>query len=876
MGGRLALAIGLVTCALLALVPASALAGSAITTALSLPSNVAVGDNDVQGEVIVTNANTPPDGSTTICDHDDTGTCAGSPGITLIPSCSVPDATGCAAIGADPDVFRIDPTATGAVGSACAGALFTVTEISEAFGTVRFDPASPEIQLSSQSQCRISFTFDVLKLPVDATGVIGMQPGLQTRQRVAASAVSDQDESASATASGSVTVKLAAPTLTGTDPSSPGNDNSPEIKGSAPAGTSQVRLYANAMCDGAHVAQGSRDDFASPGFTVSVGDNSTTQFSAIVTDSGGGTSACSTTNVAYEEDSAPPAAPVVADTAPESPANANAPRIVGTAAGTTVHVYANSTCSGAPAAQGSADDFASPGLAVTVADNSTTVFYATTTDGAGNVSPCSTSFATYVEDSIPPAAPTGTSSDPASPSNDNTPQITGSAPAGTTVTLYTNATCTGAPAGTASAATFASQGITVTVADNSTTTFYVTTTDTAGNVSSCTPTGTTYVQDAIAPEPPVLSSTTPASPANDNKPLVRGTAQAGATVRLYADASCAGAPAGEGSAARLQSPGLSVTVADNSTTTFYADATDAAGNPSACSPSSVSYLEDSIAPQTVIDSGPPETGAPSTATFTFSSPDPGVRFECRLDLGAYAACASPHTVSGLAGGSHQFEVRAVDSAGNADASTAGRTFAVAGGTAPPPGAVPPPATRAQPGCLGIKGTLWVGTNGRNLRTGGRGTDLMFGLGGNDALRGQGGLDCLYGGNGIDLLYGASGNDRLYGGAGNDRVDGQAGSDRVSGQSGNDRLYGGAGNDVLAGAAGKDQLVDRRGRDRLSGGAGNDRIDARDATLAGRRGIDVITCGKGIDTVLADRRDRVAKDCEKARLIRRSLPTVSAR
>jgi hypothetical protein len=51
-----------------------------------------------------------------------------------------------------------------------------------------------------------------------------------------------------------------------------------------------------------------------------------------------------------------------------------------------------------------------------------------------------------------------------------------------------------------------------------------------------------------------------------------------------------------------------------------------------------------------------------TATVTFSSADPGARFECGLDGGAWRPCASPLQVPGA----HQLAVRSVDAAGNAD------------------------------------------------------------------------------------------------------------------------------------------------------------------------------------------------------------------
>ena len=46
-------------------------------------------------------------------------------------------------------------------------------------------------------------------------------------------------------------------------------------------------------------------------------------------------------------------------------------------------IYASGTCSGSPVAQGSAGAFASPGITVSVVDNTTTQFRATATDAAG-------------------------------------------------------------------------------------------------------------------------------------------------------------------------------------------------------------------------------------------------------------------------------------------------------------------------------------------------------------------------------------------------------------------------------------------------------------------------------------------------------------
>jgi hypothetical protein len=178
------------------------------------------------------------------------------------------------------------------------------------------------------------------------------------------------------------------------------------------------------------------------------------------------------------------------------------------------------------------------------------------------------------------------------------------------------------------------------------------------------------------PAAPTLTGTDPVSPANANNPGVKGDAEAGSTVRLYTDASCSGDPAATGSAAGFASPGLPVAVADDTSTTVRATATDEAGNTSACSASSITYVEDSTAPETAIDSGPEGATADATPTFTFSSSEPGSSFECSVDGGAFASCSSPYTTEPLANGTHTFAVRATDPGGNTDATDATRTFEV--------------------------------------------------------------------------------------------------------------------------------------------------------------------------------------------------------
>ncbi|MFT4034935.1 MAG: hypothetical protein QM679_05115 [Patulibacter sp.] len=132
------------------------------------------------------------------------------------------------------------------------------------------------------------------------------------------------------------------------------------------------------------------------------------------------------------------------------------------------------------------------------------------------------------------------------------------------------------------------------------------------------------------------------------------------------------------------------TVASGSTTTrsirVRAVGANGAVDPS---PASRSWYYDTTAPETSITASP-KLGlvAPGgKATLSFAVSDPTGRgcdaaaqrydcptTQCRLDSGSWSACTSPHTTAALTEGSHSFAVRAVDEAGNADATPATTTL----------------------------------------------------------------------------------------------------------------------------------------------------------------------------------------------------------
>src|SRR5262249_17613180 len=71
----------------------------------------------------------------------------------------------------------------------------------------------------------------------------------------------------------------------------------------------------------------------------------------------------------------------------------------------------------------------------------------------------------------------------------------------------------------------------------------------------------------------------------------------------------------------------------------------------------------------------------TTATFAFHSTESGSSFQCRLDGESFSPCSSPKGYSGLSDGSHTFQVRATDEAGNTDQTPAVFTWTV--DTTPP-------------------------------------------------------------------------------------------------------------------------------------------------------------------------------------------------
>ncbi|MBT9557574.1 MAG: DUF11 domain-containing protein, partial [Myxococcales bacterium] len=90
---------------------------------------------------------------------------------------------------------------------------------------------------------------------------------------------------------------------------------------------------------------------------------------------------------------------------------------------------------------------------------------------------------------------------------------------------------------------------------------------------------------------------------------------------------------------------------------------------------------DGTPPATAFDVTEPNPTPDPTGDFDFSSNEAGVTYECRLGAAAFAPCTEVYSTSALTDGTYTLEVRAIDVAGNVDATPASHTWTI--DTTPP-------------------------------------------------------------------------------------------------------------------------------------------------------------------------------------------------
>jgi Bacterial Ig-like domain len=190
------------------------------------------------------------------------------------------------------------------------------------------------------------------------------------------------------------------PSPQGTTPSSPGNDTSPRVFGSAAECGSQVNLYTSPGCAGSPLSTGSATAFASPGIPIAVPQNASTMIYAQAVSVANVPSGCSN-GITYVEDSIPPSVGVdsgpsgtTTDTTPTFAFNAtDAVGPITFRCSIDTGTASFRACSG----PGNSDTPSSPLAA------GAHTFRVEATDGAGNTAVATRSFTVQIPQ--PPAAP---------------------------------------------------------------------------------------------------------------------------------------------------------------------------------------------------------------------------------------------------------------------------------------------------------------------------------------------------------------------------------------------------------------------------------------------------------------------------------------
>ncbi len=272
--------------------------------------------------------------------------------------------------------------------------------------------------------------------------------------------------------------------------------------------------------------------------------------------------------------------------------------------------------------------------------------YAALTDGAhtftvraknaaGTVDPTPATRTWTVDGTAPTVTITTT---PTNPSNDPTPSF-GFTSADATATFECQID--------ASAFVACSSPFTATTLAEGAHTFGVRGTDPVGNVGATA----TYAW-VIDLTPPVITITsTPASPTASRTGTFTFTVSEGSpTCKLDAGAFVA------------CTSGVSYTSLADGSHMFTVQAADALGN---VGMAAYTWTIDGTPPVVTITGSPPNPSASHTGTFTFTVSEGSPT--CKVDAGAFAACASGISYSSLADGSHTFTVQSVDALGNVGA-----------------------------------------------------------------------------------------------------------------------------------------------------------------------------------------------------------------
>ncbi len=461
------------------------------------------------------------------------------------------------------------------------------------------------------------------------------------------------------------TTPPAAPVVT-----APANGSRTAITTPTVSGTAEANSTITVFIDG--VSAGSTTANASGAWTFTTATLADGAHTARVTatDSVGNVSASSNTNT-FTVDTTPPAAPVVTAPANGSRTASSTPSISGTAeAGSTVSVIIDGVTAGTTTASGTgAWTFTSPALA----DGAHTA-RATSADAVGNVS-VSSNTNTFSVDTTPPVAPVVIAPADGALIGSNTPNVTGTAEANATITVFID----GVSAGTTTADASGAWTFTTATLSDGAHTARSTAQDAVGNVSVSSNTNT-FTVDTTPPAASLVASPANGSQTADNTPTLTGTAEANSTVTVFIDGASVGTTTANASGAWTLDAPLSLTDGVHSA---FVTATDAAGNVSASSNTNT-FTVDTAAPaapvvasplngSVVADNTPTFTGtAEANATITVFIDGVAAGTTLADATGAWSFDA-PVT---LADGTHTARATSTDAAGNVSLSSNTNSFTV--------------------------------------------------------------------------------------------------------------------------------------------------------------------------------------------------------
>ena len=460
--------------------------------------------------------------------------------------------------------------------------------------------------------------------------------------------------------------------------SSPGNDSTPTIEVTGTNGDT-MGLFTNAGCTqsvGSAIVGSGKASIT----TSTIGSDGSYSFYAKATDPAGNASSCSSNKLDYQLDTAAPAKPssIVFVAGLSSPGNDSTPTIEVTGTnGDTMGLFTNAGCTQSVGSAIVGSGKASITTSALGSDGSYS-FYAKATDPAGNASSCSDNKLDYQLDTTAPAKPSSIvlASSLSSPGNDSTPTIEVTGTNGDTMGLFTNVGCTQS-VGSAIVGSGKASITTSTLGSDKIYSFYAKATDLAGNASSCSDNKLDYQLDTAAPAKPssIVFVSGLSSPGSDSTPTIEVTGTNGDTMGLFTDNGCTqsvGSAAVSSGKASITTSALS----PDKIYSFYAKATDPAGNASACSSNKLDYQLDTTAPAVptslALVSSLTSPGSDSTPTIEVAGTN-GDRIELFTNSGCTQSVGSATVSSGKASittttlksdGNYSFYAKAADSIGN--------------------------------------------------------------------------------------------------------------------------------------------------------------------------------------------------------------------